>query len=348
MGRSTLCSAVAGQCESDLALAILRIRLLQLGDEAGYARSPGLLRRCDHQLVQDVITRLGLQCPKSRLGCRLRIQRTLQILRDLSRRLPLVGAIPSAIGLGLVDLCLAAWAHSALGDELLDELGILLGPDRGLVPWSLALQERRLVLAAPLAIDPPAAQGFLQSIGNHQGCGFGGALLGYEQPHTIAGFFVFIQSGSPCVNILEDHRIVIVHGNYCAVWTHSWKASDKYGGGTGPARRLARILPTTRTKKQLTEAELYSRELHAKDLIRLQKISELIDRGVNMAGIGIILELELKTWPCVKTYSADATARRGVTNQADGATIREEEPRVQFGWVEVLRIPRSGLLLMWP
>src|SRR5699024_4691916 len=35
-----------------------------------------------------------------------------------------------------------------------------------------------------------------------------------------------------------------------------------------------------------------TRRYQAKDLARLQQISELIDRGVNLAGIGIILELE--------------------------------------------------------
>ncbi|WP_334122058.1 MerR family transcriptional regulator [Glutamicibacter sp.] len=35
-----------------------------------------------------------------------------------------------------------------------------------------------------------------------------------------------------------------------------------------------------------------TRRYHAKDLNRLQRISDLIDRGVNLAGVGIILELE--------------------------------------------------------
>ena len=48
---------------------------------------------------------------------------------DLGRGLPLIGAVPTFIGFGLVDLFLPARAHSALGDELLDELGILFGPD---------------------------------------------------------------------------------------------------------------------------------------------------------------------------------------------------------------------------
>lgn len=35
-----------------------------------------------------------------------------------------------------------------------------------------------------------------------------------------------------------------------------------------------------------------TRRYHAEDLARLKQISELIERGVNLAGIGIILELE--------------------------------------------------------
>ena len=35
-----------------------------------------------------------------------------------------------------------------------------------------------------------------------------------------------------------------------------------------------------------------TRRYHAEDLARLKQISELIEQGVNLAGIGIILELE--------------------------------------------------------
>lgn len=35
-----------------------------------------------------------------------------------------------------------------------------------------------------------------------------------------------------------------------------------------------------------------TRRYHAEDLARLQQISSLLDRGVNLAGIGIILDLE--------------------------------------------------------
>ena len=35
-----------------------------------------------------------------------------------------------------------------------------------------------------------------------------------------------------------------------------------------------------------------TRRYHAEDLDRLQQISNLIDRGVNLAGVGIILNLE--------------------------------------------------------
>ncbi len=35
-----------------------------------------------------------------------------------------------------------------------------------------------------------------------------------------------------------------------------------------------------------------TRRYHAEDLVRLKQISDLIERGVNLAGIGIILELE--------------------------------------------------------
>lgn len=35
-----------------------------------------------------------------------------------------------------------------------------------------------------------------------------------------------------------------------------------------------------------------TRRYHAKDLARLQQISSLLDRGVNLAGVGIILDLE--------------------------------------------------------
>ncbi|RKS16288.1 MerR-like DNA binding protein [Arthrobacter sp. AG1021] len=35
-----------------------------------------------------------------------------------------------------------------------------------------------------------------------------------------------------------------------------------------------------------------TRRYHAEDLARLKQISDLIERGVNLAGIGIILELE--------------------------------------------------------
>ncbi|MNW48152.1 putative heat shock protein HspR [compost metagenome] len=54
-----------------------------------------------------------------------------------------------------------------------------------------------------------------------------------------------------------------------------------------------------------------TRRYHAKDLIRLQKISELIDRGVNLAGIGIILELEAENVALRKKLVA-RTHRRGV------------------------------------
>ncbi len=116
---------------------------------------------------------------------------------------------------GLVDLCLSARAHPALGDQLLDELRILFGPDGCFAPGSLALQERILVVAAPLAIDPPAVQGVLQRVGNEQRCGLGGALLGFEQPHPVADFFVFVQPSTLCVDILVDQWVVVVHSNYC-------------------------------------------------------------------------------------------------------------------------------------
>ncbi|WP_286134583.1 hypothetical protein [Arthrobacter sp. MYb214] len=57
------------------------------------------------------------------------IQRALQIRGDLCSRLSLVGAIPPAIGFGLVDLGLSTRAYPALGHQFLDELGVLFGPD---------------------------------------------------------------------------------------------------------------------------------------------------------------------------------------------------------------------------
>lgn len=65
------------------------------------------------------------------------------------------------------------------------------------------------------------------------------------------------------------------------------------------------------TKKQLGSAELCSREPHAKDLIRLQKISEWIDREVNLAGIGIILELQAENMALRKKLVA-RTQQHGV------------------------------------
>ncbi|MGE2691395.1 MerR family transcriptional regulator [Mycolicibacterium pulveris] len=60
-----------------------------------------------------------------------------------------------------------------------------------------------------------------------------------------------------------------------------------------------------------------TRRYSADDLVRLQRISELVDAGVNLAGIGRILSLEDRN---------AALDERNVTLEGDNAALREENP----------------------
>lgn len=53
-----------------------------------------------------------------------------------------------------------------------------------------------------------------------------------------------------------------------------------------------------------------TRRYHAEDLARLQQISDLIERGVNLAGIGIILELEAENDALRSKVAAQARQRK--------------------------------------
>lgn len=54
-----------------------------------------------------------------------------------------------------------------------------------------------------------------------------------------------------------------------------------------------------------------TRKYGAEDLARLRQISELIDRGVNLAGIGIILELEAENNGLREQLAAQSSQRNG-------------------------------------
>lgn len=61
-----------------------------------------------------------------------------------------------------------------------------------------------------------------------------------------------------------------------------------------------------------------TRRYSADDLVRLQRISELVDAGVNLAGIGRILLLEDRN---------AALGERNVTLEGDNDALREENLR---------------------